>query len=216
MRNIYLGKRRQKVKRCKFEDVNSSMCFQSNCSEEDKNIKRAQYEKRLVQEREDDYKQYLKREEARKFEEVELKKWEMLNRFKKDQVMTEYENDKARKKWESVLAYRQELLDQIVSSFHHNLIFDVQIKHFDVFKTQADDPTKQVLQEEEAYHQYQMGKIKDEDRKFFEYANEVMEHAKSKGRMTIPIEHVIDVSTVVAFFTFNLPKVNTVCSHYLS
>lgn len=174
-------------------------CFQSNCSEDEKNRKRAQYDKRLIQEREDDYKQYLKREEARKFEEAELKKWEMLNRFKKDKVMTEYENDKARKKWESVLAYRQELLDQIVSfalCFHHKLI-----KHFGPFKKQAADPTKQVLQEEEAYHQYQIDKIKDEDKKFFEYANEVMEHAKSKGRMTIPIEHVIDVST---FFVFLL------------
>lgn len=37
------------------------------------------------------------------------------------------------------------------------------------------------------------------DKKFFEYANEVMDHAKNKGRPTYPIEKVI----MVIVFTIN-------------
>ncbi|XP_031354233.1 calponin homology domain-containing protein DDB_G0272472-like isoform X2 [Photinus pyralis] len=73
-----------------------------------------QTRRQLIKDRQEDRERFLKREEERKREEAEVIKWEMLNRFKKNDVMEAYNKAKEKERWDGKLAYRRILMDQIV------------------------------------------------------------------------------------------------------
>lgn len=75
---------------------------------------RAAMEAQAIRDRMEDRKKYLQRkEEKRQFDE-EIKKWEMINRFKTAEAMKEYNEKNRREKWQKILEYRKELLNQMV------------------------------------------------------------------------------------------------------
>ncbi|XP_060522535.1 DNA ligase 1-like [Cylas formicarius] len=127
---------------------------------------RAEFEKKLREDQIKNRLEVLEREKVRLAKERELKKWEMLNRYKCDEMMKKYDQAQQREKWEQVLNYRKELMEQMAAER----------------ASKAEE-----LELEQAFDKM----ISSEDDRFFEYAREVIEIAKSKGRCTIPIEVVI-------------------------
>lgn len=73
----------------------------------------------MKQYRNEDRKKFLERRDNQKRKEDTLKKWEMMNRYKTDEVMREYDANMKKEQWMKVLEYRKELLDQIVSYLIH-------------------------------------------------------------------------------------------------
>lgn len=63
------------------------------------------------------YKDHLLDEEAKKQEEFEIRKWNMLQRFKKDEAIRKYENDINRRSYDATREYRIVWNQQIVSIF---------------------------------------------------------------------------------------------------
>lgn len=63
----------------------------------------------------EDRRRCLERFEKQKEKETKLKNWEMLNRFKTDEVMTKYDGNAKMEHWKKVLEYRKELLEQMVN-----------------------------------------------------------------------------------------------------
>ncbi|XP_076261669.1 uncharacterized protein LOC143197051 [Rhynchophorus ferrugineus] len=129
---------------------------------------KAEHQEKMKQERLQNIREVQEREEIRKRKEYELKKWELLNRFKTDEHTQKYEQEKRKKHWNAILQYRNVLLDQM------------------------EENRIEKLREEEIESSYFKASVEDEDAKFFEYANEVMELAKKKKRSIIPIERVIE------------------------
>lgn len=127
------------------------------------------YEK---QQRTEDRREYLERKQREKETEDELKKWEMLNRCKTDDVIKEHNKEHMRKNWEKIMAYRRDLLEQMAE------------------EKEESDKEKQI---NELWVQEMLKPGKMQDQMFFEYANEVLELAKKKQRPTYPIERVIQV-----------------------
>lgn len=62
-----------------------------------------------------DRENYVKHREIERKEEAEIRKWEMLNKYKVDEVTRKYQEEKRKEQWNNILRYRQELLDQMVS-----------------------------------------------------------------------------------------------------
>lgn len=63
----------------------------------------------------EDRKKCIGRFENEKQKKVKLKNWEMLNRFKTDEVMKQYDEYAKREQWRKILEYRKDLLEQMVS-----------------------------------------------------------------------------------------------------
>lgn len=79
---------------------------------------------------------------------------------------------KKQQQWEETLNYRRTLLEQIA---------------------EQEEKKKMDKIEEIAWFNRTL-KASSDDKRFFEYAKEVLEQAKSKGRPTYPIKKVIEVS----------------------
>lgn len=62
-----------------------------------------------------DRENYVKHREIERKKEAEIRKWEMLNKYKVDEVTRKYQEEKRKEQWNNILRYRQELLDQMVS-----------------------------------------------------------------------------------------------------
>ncbi|XP_074032084.1 uncharacterized protein isoform X2 [Leptinotarsa decemlineata] len=135
--------------------------------EEAKVKARADFDRRMKEERIEDRKHFIEREASAKAKEEEIRKWEMLNRYKTDEIIKNYEETKRKEYWEKILKYRKELLEQM-------------------------DEEKALKIEEKEIDQYvtKMNYVNEDD-KFFEYADEILHLAKKKGRSTYPIEKAI-------------------------
>lgn len=68
----------------------------------------------MRQDRIEDRKIVIARKEEQKRKEKEVKKWEMLNRYKSDEVMKYYDENNKKKQWNKTLKYRQDLVEQMV------------------------------------------------------------------------------------------------------
>ncbi|CAH2005397.1 unnamed protein product [Acanthoscelides obtectus] len=128
--------------------------------------RRAKQEKleKMRKERLEDRQKFIEKEKHRQYEEDELKKWGMLNRYKVDEVMKKYDEQKKKAHWKKILAYRKTLLDQMAQN-------KAEIERLKKFDSRIEEPT--------------------EDAQFFEYADEVLELAQKGGFPTHPIERVI-------------------------
>ncbi|XP_044252761.1 trichohyalin-like [Tribolium madens] len=124
-------------------------------------------EAQAVKERIEDRKQFLERHEREKCAEREVKRWEMLNRVKTQEALKEYEERAIKERWERILEYRRELLEQMAEE-------------------------KEVQKKEKEIEEI-MSRVSFEeaDKMFFDYAEEVMDLAKKRKRSTYPIEKVI-------------------------
>lgn len=72
-----------------------------------------EFNAKMRQERIVDRQQYLDRLEKKRQNENELKRWEMLNRYKTNEAIQEYNKERKIQAWDNVLKYRKELLEQI-------------------------------------------------------------------------------------------------------
>ncbi|VEN49562.1 unnamed protein product [Callosobruchus maculatus] len=127
---------------------------------------RAKLEKaeKLRKDRLEDRQKFIEKEKQRLKKEEELKKWDMLNRYKVDEITKKYDEQKRKEHWQKILEYRKTLLDQM----EENKAECERLKEFE--------------------------KIPDmgtEDSQFFAYADEVLELAKEGGFPTYPIERVV-------------------------
>lgn len=73
----------------------------------------------MKEDRIDDRRKFIEREKNRKGKEIEMKKWEMLNRYKSDEVMKKYDANMKKEQWMKILEYRKDLLDQMVRFFYY-------------------------------------------------------------------------------------------------
>lgn len=159
---------------------------------------------RLIKDRLEDRRRCLEREEKQRFKESEKKKWDMLNRFKSNEVVAKYEQDKKEKAWEKILEYRKELFEQMVMLCTTYVI--AQIKTLLNPQAEKEEEKREVEKEKIAYEENDVAKINDEDKRFFAYAEECLEYARKRGRATSPVERVIRVSTVFLFSFFLVRK----------
>lgn len=60
-------------------------------------------------------KELREKEKIKKAEEAEIKKWEILNRYKQNDVMKDYDEKKKILDQEKIEVYKKELLEQIVN-----------------------------------------------------------------------------------------------------
>ncbi|CAH0564508.1 unnamed protein product [Brassicogethes aeneus] len=150
---------------------NREKTYQEICEEIDlpdmqaiENEQRRQLDAKIKQDIIEDRKVFLAEEEIKKLKEQEIKKWEILNRFKTDEVTKEYVENYGKKEKEMVLLYRKALLEQM------------------------EENKEKIRQEkeEECLHDFA-----EDDAKFLKYANETLEIAKKKCLPTKPIEQVI-------------------------
>lgn len=65
-------------------------------------------------ERLEDVRQYRERHEKINKNNQELRNWELLNRYKANEAITEYDEQLKKKQWQEILKYRAELNKQIV------------------------------------------------------------------------------------------------------
>ncbi|KAF5306239.1 hypothetical protein FQA39_LY08937 [Lamprigera yunnana] len=129
------------------------------------------YQQQLVRERIEEQEKFLMKEKQRREKEAEIKKWQMLNRFKTHKANAEYDTEKARKEWQLKLENRRQLFAQIAEK-EEAIVKEKEIDNL-------------ILNEAKQ-------KITDEDEQFFEYVDEVMDYAKNKGRSIEPIERYIN------------------------
>ncbi|KAJ3645595.1 hypothetical protein Zmor_023238 [Zophobas morio] len=118
-------------------------------------------------ERIEDREEHFRKQEREKEIDNEMKKWEMLNRMKTAETMKEHDAQNRKNNWEKILQYRRDLLEQM-----------------------ADDRAAQ-KREKEIDEIMSHVSYDEADKMFFDYANEVLEMAKSKNRSIHPIEKVI-------------------------
>lgn len=126
----------------------------------------------MRKERIEDHYKAMQREEKRKIAEAEVHKWEMLNRYKTDECIKEYDKNKNLKNWDKIVKYRQELQTQML---------------------ERNENEKMEREEDIAEFEKSLKAIMDDDQ-FFSYAEEVLQIAKDRKRPTYPIERVIEVS----------------------
>lgn len=113
---------------------------------------------------------HLRQKEKEEWEEREMEKWALLNRVKQQEVMEKYNEEKRVEQVKRTLEYRKILEEQMEEREEAE-----KGKH----STKAE--TMEFLK----------NKVAEEDSSFFEYAKEVLDHAKNRGRITYPIEAVI-------------------------
>lgn len=94
--------------------------------EEARLLEKLQLRDKMRKDRLEDRRKYLESFEMQKQKETKLKNWEMLNRFKTDDVMAKYDENSKMKHWKKILEYRKDLLEQMVNIFYSLLA----IKHF--------------------------------------------------------------------------------------
>ncbi|KAI4456353.1 coiled-coil domain-containing protein [Holotrichia oblita] len=131
--------------------------------EEEKIQKKLEKEKKIRQERQEDHREYIEREEEAKAAEIELKRWEMLNRQKQHAVTTEYDEEKRQKDWKKTLKYRQELLEQIEERRKYD-------------KAEREEAMKS--------DDYILAQIEDDE--FLGYADSLVKHCEKQGGLFIP------------------------------
>ncbi|KAI4456447.1 coiled-coil domain-containing protein [Holotrichia oblita] len=158
--------------------------------EEEKIQKKLEKEKKIRQERQEDHREYIEREEKAKAAEIELKRWEMLNRQKQHAVTTEYDEEKRQKDWKKTLKYRQELLEQIEERRKYD-------------KAEREEAMKS--------DDYILAQIEDDE--FFGYADSLVKHCEKQGRPVYPIHKVVDVYKKVHMLE---EKKDVNCESYLS
>lgn len=143
-------------------------------SRDDEKLRRkAEYAQRLKQERIAERGRIEQRQEQKKAEEIEARKWEMANRYKITDYGKMYENNKKARLWGEVLQYRKDLQEQMAEKV-------------DKFKNEELQNNAAVKEELE--------RLDASDRKFFEYADKVKDIVKSRGgRTTVPLEKVVEV-----------------------
>lgn len=123
----------------------------------------------MKKEREEDRREHIEREAKAKEDEREMMRWEMLNRQKQEAVTKEYLEEKRKDDWQNVLAYRAELLQQIEE------------------RRAQERKEKEDLCKAEDYVEAEL-----EDKRFFEYADSLVEYCKKRDRPTYPILKVIE------------------------
>ncbi|KAJ8916806.1 hypothetical protein NQ315_005813 [Exocentrus adspersus] len=134
--------------------------------EEAKIKTRAEYDEMMRNQRLEDRQHYLKRREIEQKKEAEIKKWEMLNAYKVDEVTRKYEEEKKKQLWRNILKYRQDLLTQM-------------------------EETEEEKKRQQRFECSELTNIKQMDAMFLEYAAEILEYAKKRGRPTYSIEKAI-------------------------
>lgn len=117
------------------------------------------------------YKLAMEEERKKKEFEAEVKRWETMNRYKIGEVTKEFIEMERQKEWEGKLQYRAALKAQIAE----NEDFEKREK-----QNETDWYRKKICNEEA-------------NEKFYGYAEEILKTAKAKGRITYPIERVIQV-----------------------
>lgn len=128
--------------------------------------------RKLREDRMKNYKLAMEEEERKKQCEAEVKRWETMNRYKVEEYTKEYAQKKKEEEWRRVLQHRAALKAQIVE--RQEMERREKLADVESFK-------RQICKDEE-------------DDKFYKYAEEVLNSAKSKGRSTYPIEKVIEVN----------------------
>lgn len=132
-------------------------------------------------------KELHEKQKIREEEEAEIKKWEILNRYKQDEVIKQYDEIKKQKDKEKLVSYRKQLLEQMVGK-HNQTYKTLNLKSI-IFQAENEERFKKEKEEEE----YVIDTTEEDDKKFFSYAEEVRELVKSKGQSTYPVDRVISV-----------------------
>ncbi|XP_066246966.1 golgin subfamily A member 6-like protein 22 [Euwallacea similis] len=128
---------------------------------------KAEFKEKMKEERLKDREQMLAKEAEKRKKQDELQKWKLLNRYKSNETMQKYEALKKKEHWKAILQYRMDLREQMEDQRQENQ------------KNREMDEAMDIACMEEGHE------------KFFQYADEVLEFAKNKGRNIIPIERVI-------------------------
>lgn len=76
---------------------------------------RQEYDAKMKQELLKNRQDMLIKEEQKRAKEEEIKKWELLNRYKTDEHMKKYEESKRKQFWQKIIEYRNDLCEQMVS-----------------------------------------------------------------------------------------------------
>lgn len=76
---------------------------------------RQEYDAKMKQELLKNRQDMLIKEEQKRAKEEEIKKWELLNRYKTDEHMKKYEESKRKQLWQKIIEYRNDLCEQMVS-----------------------------------------------------------------------------------------------------
>nr|CAI5868545.1 unnamed protein product [Callosobruchus analis] len=85
-----------------------------DAAEEAKVRAKLEKDERLRQDRLKDRQRFIEKEKQRLKKEEELKKWDMLNRYKVDEITKKYDEQKRKEHWQKILEYRKTLLDQMI------------------------------------------------------------------------------------------------------
>lgn len=117
--------------------------------------------------------QAVEKYERQRAEEEEMKKWDMLNRYKINEYAKMHDSERKREKWGSILNHRQALLQQMAEK--EQILKDAEIK-------------------DDEMHKAELAALDAADKKFFNYADKVLEIVKSRGHTTVPLERVVEVS----------------------
>lgn len=148
------------------------MLFSASYRYDQKEEERIKHAQRLRKERIADHAGIVQRREKKEADQMEVKKWEMMNRFKIADYSKEHNQVRATGKY--ALAYRKDLQDQIAEKR-------------EVWKNEE--------LKDEAFIKQEKEKIEAQDKQFFEHADQVKGIIKSRGgRTTIPLERVVEVS----------------------
>lgn len=135
---------------------------------------RADVEKarRIKEENMKSYKLAMEEEKRKREFEAEVKRWETMNRYKIGEVTKEHIERVKQEEWKKKLQYREALKAQIAEK-----------EEFEKLEREKD-------------LQWFRSKIcnEEENDKFYKYAEEVLNTAKEKGRITYPIEKIIQVN----------------------
>ncbi|XP_030760706.1 calponin homology domain-containing protein DDB_G0272472-like [Sitophilus oryzae] len=129
-----------------------------------------EFQEKMKRERLENRQEVLQREAEKRRKDLEIQKWETLNRYKAQEYHKIYEEKRKRELWAEIIRYRQTLLEQI----EDNKLCQQTEKELDeMFITTKTN-------------------LEDDNTKFFEYAKEVMEMAQKKNRSIVPINRVIE------------------------
>lgn len=84
------------------------------CSEMQKIKARQEYDAKMKQELLKNRQDMMVKEERKRVKEEEIKKWELLNRYKTDEHMKKYDEMKRKQFWQKIIEYRNDLCEQMV------------------------------------------------------------------------------------------------------
>lgn len=75
---------------------------------------RQEYDAKMKQELLKNRQDMMVKEERKRIKEEEIKKWELLNRYKTDEHMKKYDEMKRKQFWQKIIEYRNDLCEQMV------------------------------------------------------------------------------------------------------